>query len=417
MAEPKGFARAGDVRTLVASFLYFDVSFMVWVSLGALGAFIAEDLQLSGTEKGLVTAVPILSGALLRVPLGLAADRWGGRRVGLAALAATSLPLSIGWAFGGSFPALVGVGILLGVAGASFAVAIPLASRSFPPEHQGLALGIAGAGNSGTVFATLLAPRLAEAFGWRSVFGIALIPVVAVFCAFLLLTRRSPGPARSASWASYREVLIEPDTFRFALFYALTFGGFVGLASFLPIFLREQFGLSKVTAGDLTAAMVLTGSLARPLGGLVADRMGGLRALPAMFCLVAVLFALLAQLPPLLLAAPVLLGLMAVLGSGNGVVFQLVPLRYPQQVGTVTGLVGAAGGIGGFFLPTVLGVIQEHAGTYGAGFAALAAFAALVFLAFVHGERGWSRSWGGTGSVARQGRRARRANIAGGGTP
>lgn len=417
MADVRAFARAGDVRTLLASFLYFDVSFMVWVSLGALGAFIAEDLQLSGTEKGLLTALPILSGALLRVPLGLAADRWGGRRVGLGALAATALPLSIGWVFGGSFPALVGAGLLLGVAGASFAVAIPLASRSFPPEHQGLALGVAGAGNSGTVFATLLAPRIAEAFGWRSVFAFALLPVVTVFSAFFLLTRRSPGPARSASWASYREVLIEPDTFRFALFYALTFGGFVGLASFLPIFLREQFDLDKVTAGDLTAAIVLTGSLARTLGGFVADRVGGLRVLPVMFCLVAVLFALLAQLPPLSLTAPALLGLMAILGACNGVVFQLVPLRYPQQVGTVSGLVGAAGGIGGFLLPTLLGGIQEHAGSYGAGFAVLAGFAAFVLMAFAHGERGWRRSWGGTGSVARQGRRAHLANVAGGGTP
>lgn len=394
------FLREGNPRTLLASFLYFDTSFMVWVLMGALGNFIAADLGLTGSEKGLMTALPILSGALLRVIMGSAADRFGGRRVGMAGLSLTLAPLALGWLLADRLATVYLVGLLLGVAGASFAVALPLASRWYPPQHQGLALGIAGAGNSGTVLASLFAPRLAEAFGWQAVFALAMLPIVIVLALFALLAKDSPVHVPPKRLADYAAVLAQADTLWFCLFYAVTFGGFVGLASYLAIFFHDQYGLSKVAAGDLTAACVFAGSFARPLGGLLADRLGGIRLLSALFALVGGLLALASSLPPLVVAGGLLLAGMALLGMGNGTVFQLVPQRFPREVGVLTGLVGFAGGVGGFLLPFALGFSQDATGAYSSGFLflALAPLACLALLAAV--QRSWHGSWAGEGGRA-----------------
>ncbi len=175
----RGFKQAGHFPTLLSAFLYFDVSFMVWVILGPLGPFIGDAYHLTATQKGLLTAIPLLGGSFFRPILGWSTERFGGRKTGLFGLALSLIPLLIGWQFAHSFSAFLGMGLLLGVAGASFAAALPLASGWYPPEHQGLAMGIAGAGNSGTLLATLFAPRLARAFGWRNVFAMAAVPVIA----------------------------------------------------------------------------------------------------------------------------------------------------------------------------------------------------------------------------------------------
>ena len=187
----------GHLPTLLAAFLHFDLSFMLWVLLGALGIFIAQDLKLSPAEKGLMVAIPILSGSLLRVPAGLLSDRYSGRRVGTAMLMFLFLPLLLGWRLGHSLPALLAAGLLLGTAGASFAVALPLASRWYPPRRQGLVMGIAAAGNSGTVIANLAAPRLATLVGWNNVLALAMIPLALVIIAFALLAKDSPGTAQA----------------------------------------------------------------------------------------------------------------------------------------------------------------------------------------------------------------------------
>ena len=194
MGHLKGFMASGNPRSLFAAFLYFDTSFMVWVILGALGNFVASEMGLSGTQKGLMTALPVLSGAVLRLPMGILADRFGSRPVGIAGLSLTLVPLTAGWLLADSLQVVYLVGILLGVAGASFAVALPLASRWYPAEHQGLALGIAGAGNSGTVIASLFAPRLAEAFGWQAVFGLAMLPILLTLAVFVVMAKDHPGP-------------------------------------------------------------------------------------------------------------------------------------------------------------------------------------------------------------------------------
>jgi NNP family nitrate/nitrite transporter-like MFS transporter len=179
----KGFLKAGHLPTLVTAFLYFDLSFMVWVMLGPLGVRIARDLHLDSAQKGLMVAPPLLGGALLRIVNGVLVDRLGPKPTGTLAQIIVIGGLLVACFVGvHSFAQMLLVGVILGFAGSSFAIALPLASRWYPPEHQGTALGIAGAGNSGTVIAALLAPALADAVGWRTVFGLAAIPLAIVFC-------------------------------------------------------------------------------------------------------------------------------------------------------------------------------------------------------------------------------------------
>ena len=399
------FLSSGNPKTLLASFLYFDTSFMVWVLLGALGNFLAADLGLSPAQKGMMTALPVLSGALLRLPMGIAADRWGGRRVGMMGLALTVVPLALGWLLAEQLATVYLVGLLLGVAGASFAVALPLASKWYPPEHQGLALGIAGAGNSGTVLASLFAPRLAEAYGWNAVFGLAMVPVLTTLVLFTLLAKDSPAAAGTTRLAEYGRLVRQKDALRFCLFYSITFGGFVGLASYLAIFLRDQHGLSKVTAGDLTALCVFAGSFARPVGGYLADRFGGIRVLLVLLFAIATLLMALSTLPSAGMAVALFFLTMAILGMGNGSVFQLVPQRFGRDVGVLTGLVGFAGGLGGFLLPFGLGLLKQETGTYASGFLlyGMAALGACLLL-FV-AQQSWRTSWAPGGSPARHGGR------------
>ena len=374
------FRNAGNGRVLFSAFMYFDMSFMVWVLLGALGTFIAEDLGLSASEKGLIIAVPLLAGSVFRLILGPLSDHIGGRRAGLIGLVLTTAPLLVGWLFADSLPVVLLVGIMLGVAGASFAVALPLASRWYPPEHQGLAMGIAGAGNSGTVLSALLAPRLAEQFGWQAVFGMALVPILITLVAFSILAKDSPHHPPPAGLKAYVGGLRRSETFWFCLFYSVTFGGFVGLSSYLGIFFRDQYGVSKVHAGDLTAACVIGGSLLRPVGGLLSDRVGGARGLSGVLAFIGIAMAALASLPPLVVIVPALAVVMATLGMGNGAVFQLIPQAFRRDIGVITGLVGAAGGVGGFFLPMALGSLKAETGSFAPGFLAFAAVAGLALL-------------------------------------
>jgi NNP family nitrate/nitrite transporter-like MFS transporter len=381
--------RSGHAPSLVAALLHFDVSFMAWVLLGALGAYIGDEFEPSASAKGLMVAVPLLSAAFFRVALGLLGDRYGPRRVGLCSMAFVVLALLLGWRAADTYGALLGVGVLLGVAGASFAIALPLASRHYPPRHQGLAMGIAGAGNSGTVLTTLAAPRLAEHVGWHAVFGLALIPVTIVWVAFALLAKEPPAPAKPVRASDLRSILKEADAWRLCGLYAVTFGVFVGLASFLPIFFHDQYGLSKVDAATIVAAGGALGSLLRPFGGHLADRHGGTTVLTAVFGVGGALLLFASALPALGAAAVALALVMGAFGLGNGAVFQLVGLRYRERIGMLTGLVGAAGGLGGFFLPTILGATRDAFGSYGPGIGAIAFVAAIALCGTLVVREAW----------------------------
>ena len=388
-----GFLSAGHLPTLVAALLYFDVSFMVWVLFGPLAPFLRETMGLTATQQGLLTAIPLLGGSIFRPILGIAGDRLGGRRVALVGLAVTIVVLLLGWQFARTLPQLYAVGLLLGVAGASFAVALPLAARWYPAEYQGLAMGIAGAGNSGTVLATLFAPRIAERFGWTAAFGFAAIPVTVAFVIVALIARDSPRRSETPALRDYLSVFREADTFWLAGLYSLTFGGFVGLASFLTTFFHEQYHLSRVTAGDFATIVVIAGSLLRPVGGWLADRFGGYRLLVGLLAAFSICFASVTAATSVATALVLLFTGMGILGMGNGAVFQMVPQRFPHEIGIVTGVVGAAGGLGGFFLPTLLGAIRDATGQYQLGLWLIAAgFLAGAIGLLELGTR-WSRQW------------------------
>ncbi len=387
------FKHSGHWPTLLCAFLYFDTSFMAWTLIGALGIYLAQAFHLTPGQKGLVVAVPLLGGSILRVILGVAADHCGPRKVALTGLTLTLIPLFWGWMHCTSISDLIVIGLMLGVAGASFAVALPLVSRWYPPRFQGLALGIAGAGNSGTVLAVLFAPHLAERFGWRPVFALAAIPVAVVLMIFLRFAKESPNRPPARTLRSYLGLLRQADLWWFGGFYMVTFGGFVGLASFLPIFFYDQYHVSRVQAGAFAALCVFAGSLLRPLGGFLADRFGGITILSTLYAFAMLLLLGIATMPALPAAVLLLFAIMVCLGTGNGAVFQLVPQRFGDDIGAATGLIGAAGGLGGFFLPTLLGVLKNLEGSYAAGLIVFAIAAGCAMLALRNVGYGWRRAW------------------------
>ncbi|HTH98718.1 MAG TPA: nitrate/nitrite transporter [Stellaceae bacterium] len=392
----KGFLKAGHTPTLFAAFLYFDLSFMAWVLLGPLGVQIAKALHLDAAHKGLMVAIPVLAGALLRILVGITVDRIGPKRAGVVAQAIVILGLLTAWYLGiHSFGQVEALGVVLGLAGASFAVALPLASRWYPPEHQGTALGIAGAGNSGTVLAALLAPSLAASFGWVNVIGLAAIPLALVMIVFIAIAKDSPGTPAPKPLADYFKVLKIGDAWWFMLFYSVTFGGFSGLASSLTIYFNDQYGLSPVTSGYCTAACVFAGSLFRPVGGALADRAGGAKALTWLYAIAAAaLITISFGLPHLWMALIAFIVAELALGMGNGAVFQLVPQRFRREIGVMTGIVGMAGGVGGFYLAFSLGYSKQLTGNYQAGFLIFAVLALVALMGLSGIKRRWRATWG-----------------------
>ena len=387
----EGFLAAGHLPTLVAAFLYFDLSFAAWVILGPLGVQIARELGLQPAQKGLMVAVPVLAGAALRVVNGILVDHWGPKRTGILAQAIVIAGLGTAWFLGvHGFGQVLALGVVLGMAGASFAVALPLASRWYPPRHQGTAMGIAGAGNSGTVIAALFAPGLAAAYGWTNTLGLMAIVLVLVLAAFLILAKDSPNRPAPKRLHQYLEVLKEVDAWRFMLFYSVTFGGFVGLASSLTIYFNDQYGLPPVVAGYWTALCVFSGSLLRPVGGALADRIGGTRTLSVMYVVAtAALVVVSFGLPQLWMAVLVFVVGMGALGMGNGAVFQLVPQRFGREIGVMTGIVGMTGGVGGFYLASSLGYSKQLTGSYQAGFLVFALLALVALSVLTAVRREW----------------------------
>jgi MFS transporter, NNP family, nitrate/nitrite transporter len=399
--QTSSFWKAGHPPTLFAAFFYFDLSFMVWVILGPLAIPIASDLGLSAAQKGLIVATPLLAGALLRIVMGILVDHLRPKKAG--AIGQIVVIGGLLWAWLGdlsSYASILMLGAVLGMAGAAFAVALPLASRWYPPQHQGTALGIAGAGNSGTVLAALFAPGLALAFGWQNVFGLCLIPLGIALAVYLVWAKDAPNAPAPKSVFGYLQVLKERDAWLFMFFYCVSFGGFSGLASSLTIYFNSQYGVSPVTAGYLTAACVFAGSVVRPIGGRIADRIGGIKTLSLTY-LVAAAFLFIASTGPasMAIAVSVFVLAMLALGAANGAVFQLVPQRFASQMGVMTGLVGMAGGIGGFYLASSLGYSKQLTGSYQLG---LILFASLVLLALgglSMVKQRWRSAWGGAGGA------------------
>ncbi|WP_424195942.1 nitrate/nitrite transporter [Ampullimonas aquatilis] len=390
------FLKAGHTPTLFCAFLYFDLSFMVWVLLGPLGVQIAKDLGLNAAQKGLMVATPILAGALLRFVMGLLVDHLKPKLAGAIGQVIVIAALAWAWLAGiHSYTEVLILGLFFGVAGASFAVALPLASRWYPPEHQGKAMGIAGAGNSGTAIGALFGPTLANIFGWNNVFGLALIPMCLVFIIYMTFAKDSPECPPAKTLGEYLKVLKDKDAWWFMLFYGVTFGGFSGLASTLSIYFNTQYGLDAVIAGYFTSACVFAGSLMRPTGGLLADRIGGIKSLTFMYIFAAIfLFAVSFGVESRWVALGLFVGAMLCLGMGNGAVFQLVPQRFRKEIGVITGLVGMGGGIGGFYLASSMGYSRQLTGSYQAGLIIFALLAVVALIGLTSVKNRWRTTWG-----------------------
>jgi len=369
--------KPGAARALFFATTAFAVSFAVWGLIAALAPHFAEIYKLSATEKSLLIAIPVLLGSIGRIFAGMAADRFGGGAVFAALLVFSAIPaVLIG--FSTNYVQLLIFGLLLGIAGTTFPVGVGFTSKWFAKEKQGTALGIYGAGNIGQSIAVFFAPVLALQFGdWRTVFFVFAAITLIWGIVFYLFARDAAAAAQPKTLTENLSILKRSKTaWILSLFYFLTFGGFVALALYLPTFLREIFYLSATDAGARTAGFVVLATLMRPAGGIVADKIGGARVLLFVFAAIAVLSLFLSSssIVPFTIGA---LGCAAALGLGNGAVFKLVPQYFPNETATVTGLVGAFGGLGGFFPPLVLGFVKDSTGHYIYGFVLLSLFAVL----------------------------------------
>jgi NNP family nitrate/nitrite transporter-like MFS transporter len=430
--------RSGNWQSLLACFLYFDTGFTAWVMFGPLAPFIAKQISLSATQAGFLVAVPVLAASIVRVTFGNLFQSVSGRSLALVGITLSAVPaLALLLPIAPSYTLLLVFGCFLGVGGASFAIALPMAGSTYPAKVQGLVLGLAAAGNIGAVVDGFLFPTLAQQFGWQRATA-AVLPLLALtavcvilwaddrsakrgsisraFSGFLISFVSTIGlvllvssgwfgrgkagllllPALGAAVAlsvlprHYLRVLTERDTWVIMLVYSITFGGFVGMSSYVSLLLTTQYQLSKVSAGLIMAALSFTGAMVRPIGGLVADRLSGVRVLLVLLLAISLFnFSFAAWMPPLAGGVALLVALYLGFGLGNGATFQLVPHRWHGKTGLMTGIIGAAGGIGGFYLPVVMGMAKESTGSYQLGFVTFGVLAGLAFLLVTLLRREW----------------------------
>ncbi len=387
--------KQGHWPTLATSFLYFDVSFMVWTLLGALGAMIAPDLKLTADQKFLMVSTPILAGAFLRIALSLLVDRIGTKTTGILAQLVVMASLAVAWKFGVStLTQALWLGAALGLAGASFAVALPQSGRWYPPQMQGVVLGLAGAGNIGVVIDHLAAPRIAAVWGWQAVFGAALIPLAIAFVLYVIFSKEPPGEFKKKKLSDYARLLGEKDAHWFCFFYTISFGGFVGLATAFAIYFSDQFGLKPVQAGEMAAFCTLVGALGRPFGGALADKLGGIKALGVFYTVAACAMVTAALFNNLWICGGAFFIASGAFGMCNGSVFQLLPQRFARDISLMTGLVGCGGGIGGFLLGRLFGLSRQYTGNYTAGIIIFAGLAVVALGGLFLVKRRWRTTWG-----------------------
>jgi len=396
------FLRAGHGPTLFAAFLYFAFSCCIWVLNGAMAPFISETFQLSPAQKGLMLSVPIVAGALMRFPLGVLAQYIGRKNATLVEMALIAAAMLFGFFFVRSFNDLLAMGVLLGIAGASFGVALSLGSGWFPPQHKGLAMGLVGAGNVGTAVSVLVAPPLANWLGWQAVYAVAAAAIALPMLVMVVLAKEPPDVNPHASLREHIACLFESDGWAFSLIYGVTFGGFIGLTTFLPSYYHDQFGVSKVQAGQLTMLAAFMGAAVRVAGGWISDRWGGVNTLTVVLVAVAVCLVLVGMSTGSLVLTTLLLMLcFAALGAGNGALFQLVPLRWPAATAVAGSMIGEIGALGGGLVPNAMGLSKQYAGTYAWGFVLFAALSVVMLGVMRLMQIRWTRTWAEKGGRAR----------------
>ncbi len=411
--------KEGHWPTLFAAFLYFDFSFMMWTMLGPLATEIGESLSLRGftmsdDQQATLLAVPVLSGALLRIVLGVFVDKFGAKKTALVSQLIVIATLFLAYISADSitYNQLLLVALGLGFAGASFAVALPQAGQWYPPRLQGTVLGIAGAGNIGVVIDFLFAPKIAELWGWASVFLVGGILSSIVLVAYMFMAKDAPSSVYKPNpkkLADYMKLMRDRDTWWFNLFYAVSFGGFIGFANYMKVYLMNTyqadmsaFGIDvmneenvKVIAGYFGALCIFAGAMLRPVGGAVADKMGGIKSLYIFFGMIVVLSLISAFIKlPFWAAIVVMFLIMANLGMANGSVFQLAPQRFGKDIGVMTGLIGAAGGLGGTALIKTFGWSQGAFEGYTAGFLIFGVMVLIAMSGISLVKTRWRTTWG-----------------------
>lgn len=402
MSGFRNFLQSGHSPTLFAAFLYFSFSCCIWVLNGAMAPFIGETFDLSPAQKGLMLSVPIIAGALMRFPLGILSQYIGRKKATLVEMGLIAVAMLFGFFFVKSFNDLLAMGVLLGIAGASFGVALSLGSGWFPPQHKGLAMGLVGAGNVGTAVSVLVAPPLAQWLGWQAVYGVAAVAILIPMVVMVIFAKEPPDVDSHASFREHIACLFEKDGWVFSLIYGVTFGGFIGLTTFLPSYYYDQFGVSKVQAGQLTMLAAFMGAAVRIVGGWLSDRWGGVNTLTVVLLVVAVGLVLIGfSSGSLALTTLLLIVCFAALGAGNGALFQLVPLRWPLSTAVAGSMIGEIGALGGGLVPNAMGLSKQYLGSYTWGFVFFGALSLAMLGVMRVMQIRWTRTWAEKGGRAR----------------
>ncbi|SFP31019.1 MFS transporter, NNP family, nitrate/nitrite transporter [Variovorax sp. OK605] len=402
MSSFKNFLQSGHSPTLFAAFLYFSFSCCIWVLNGAMAPFIGETFNLSPAQKGLMLSVPIIAGALMRFPLGILSQYIGRKKATLVEMGLIAVAMLFGFFYVKSFNDLLAMGVLLGIAGASFGVALSLGSGWFPPQHKGLAMGLVGAGNVGTAVSVLVAPPLANWLGWQAVYGVAAVAILIPMAVMVVFAKEPPDVNAHSNLREHIACLFEKDGWVFSLIYGVTFGGFIGLTTFLPSYYYDQFGVSKVQAGQLTMLAAFMGAAVRVVGGWISDRWGGVNTLTVVLLVVAVSLVLVgASSGSLAVTTLVLIVCFAALGAGNGALFQLVPLRWPASTAVAGSMIGEIGALGGGLVPNAMGLSKQYLGSYLWGFVFFALLSLVMLGVMRVMQIRWTRTWAEKGGRAR----------------
>ena len=380
---------------LVMATVGFALNFWAWALLSPLGPRFKDALHLSAFDQSLVVAVPVVVGSLGRIPVGALTDRFGGRVMFPLVSAATIVPvLYLGLSGHNSLAGLLVGGFFLGIGGTAFAVGVPFVSAWFPPERQGFAMGIFGVGMGGTAISALTTVNLVKAHGSATPFVITAIVLAAYALLSALVLRDAPGRTAPDDTLAHRlgATLRLAVTWQAAALYAVAFGGYVAFSVYLPTYLKNGYALTQTDASNRMAGFVLVAVAMRPVGGYLSDRFGAARVLSAALAVVTACALVQAATPALIpVGTTAFLAMGAGLGAGSGAVFALVAARAPaDKVGSVTGVVGAAGGLGGFVPPLLMGSLYGAYASYAWGLVllALVAACALLFAATALGRPG-----------------------------
>jgi MFS transporter, NNP family, nitrate/nitrite transporter len=360
--------------------LAMTIAFAVWSVFSPLASTFQQIYGLTSTQKSILVAIPVLLGSIMRIPLGILTDRYGGRKLFSLLLLFIIIPL-IGAGFADSYGMLLFWAFFIGMAGTSFAISVTFVSKLTPPEKQGTALGINAMGNIGTAVASFSVPAIAAALGVNWAFWGLIFPVVIMLILVWFFTPNTPKPTQKKTMLSSLSVLKYKHTWTLSLFYFVTFGAFVAFGIYLPSLLIDLYGLTPVDAGLRAAGFTIIATLARPIGGNLGDKIGAERILTIVYAGIVIGALVIAfGMENIIVMTASCLFIAIMVGLGNGAVFKLVPQLFPHETGAVTGIVGAWGGLGGFFPPILMGIVKDTTGSYMLGFIFLGLFAAICFL-------------------------------------